>query len=270
MTALQTFDFHGDQLDVVVEDDNLFVSIKRVCEALGIDRRTQQVKLKNYDWAVGGLITSTGSDGKSYQMSMIDIRSLPMWLATIHPNRVAEEVRPKLIRYQREAADVLADHFLGPRVPVGATTIEERKQRLAEGKFLLKLVAEAAKVTPEQRAPYEQIARHIGAELVIPDGPVVQSAARSTRKALSLPDEDTDKVREWLKQHPAAEIRVIDVCRGVFDVENPTHSQKRRVGQIMRMLGWTCHSAKFRDPNNPGKRLSVRVWRNSAKLWPRN
>lgn len=34
-----------------------------------------------------------------------------MWLANIHENKVKEEVRPKLVRYQQECAKVLADHF---------------------------------------------------------------------------------------------------------------------------------------------------------------
>jgi hypothetical protein len=50
-------------------------------------------------------------------MSMIDLDALPMWLATIESSRVAEPAREKLVRYQREAAAVLRDHFLGRREP---------------------------------------------------------------------------------------------------------------------------------------------------------
>jgi len=38
-----------------------------------------------------------------------------MWLATIEDVRVAPDVRPRLILFQREAAQALRDHFLGPR-----------------------------------------------------------------------------------------------------------------------------------------------------------
>ena len=36
-----------------------------------------------------------------------------MWLATIEPSRVKPEARDSLVAYQREAARVLRDHFLG-------------------------------------------------------------------------------------------------------------------------------------------------------------
>jgi phage antirepressor YoqD-like protein len=38
-----------------------------------------------------------------------------MWLATIDAGRVGESVRPLLVAYQKEAAQVLRDHFFGAR-----------------------------------------------------------------------------------------------------------------------------------------------------------
>lgn len=55
-----------------------------------MDPSAQIAKLKNAGWAVVGLIPTTGSDGK------------------IEASRVREDIRPKLERYQNEAADVLA------------------------------------------------------------------------------------------------------------------------------------------------------------------
>jgi antirepressor protein len=43
----------------------------------------------------------------------LHLDSMPMWLATVEPNRVAPDVRPKLVRYQNECAQVLHDHFFG-------------------------------------------------------------------------------------------------------------------------------------------------------------
>ena len=44
---------------------------------------------------------------------MIDLESLPMWLATISPTKVNAFTREKLVRYQREAKAVLSAYFLG-------------------------------------------------------------------------------------------------------------------------------------------------------------
>jgi hypothetical protein len=48
---------------------------------------------------------------------MIDLESLPMWLACIDERKVPEHVRPKLIRYQKEVKSVLAAHFFGTARP---------------------------------------------------------------------------------------------------------------------------------------------------------
>lgn len=111
--SIQLFQFAGHQLDVQRKGDDVFVSVKRVCEALGIDDRSQRAKLEEKPWAVGVMSTSTGPDGKSYQMYMLHLDSLPMWLATIDTNRVAPDARPTLITFQTRCAKVLRDHFFG-------------------------------------------------------------------------------------------------------------------------------------------------------------
>ncbi len=84
---IQKYDFHGDTLDVIPDGDRLHVGIRAVCEALGVDTSGQLQRLKRKPWAAMGVISTTASDGKTYDMSAIDLRSLPMWLATIEPSR---------------------------------------------------------------------------------------------------------------------------------------------------------------------------------------
>ncbi|MFC9769335.1 phage antirepressor N-terminal domain-containing protein, partial [Rhodococcus jostii] len=88
-----------------------FVPLKPMCQSLGIDEDAQRRKLAQADWAVTSLITATGSDGKSYQMTALDADHLPMWLVTIQPSRVATEARQVLSAFQREAAGALRDYF---------------------------------------------------------------------------------------------------------------------------------------------------------------
>ncbi len=112
--SLVPFSFQGDKLDVATTAKGVFVSIRRVCEALGVDFSSQLVKLRE-DSVVGVVIITTPSGGGAQETACIELRSLPLWLATIHPGRVRPEVAVKLIAYKRECAEVLADHFLGPR-----------------------------------------------------------------------------------------------------------------------------------------------------------
>lgn len=106
--------FYGDQIDALQEGRDVWVSLKRMCENVSLDPDTQRKKLISKAWATTVIKTVVAEDGKSREMLMLHLDSVPMWFATIDPNRVREEVRPKLINYQRECAKVLRDHFFGP------------------------------------------------------------------------------------------------------------------------------------------------------------
>ncbi len=112
---MQLFNFRGEPLEVVMRGSDLFVSVRRVCEVLGVDPPMQIEKIKTKSWASHVMITSVLEDGRAYPQFMLHIKSLPMWLATISPTKVAKAARSKLLAFQKEAADVLADHFLGQR-----------------------------------------------------------------------------------------------------------------------------------------------------------
>lgn len=110
--------FHGDTLLAVKDEQGqVWVALKRMCEALGIEHARQVSKLKAKRWAVVHLMYTTGPDGKNYETFCLNLDSVPMWLATIDTNRVAPDVAPKLERYQEECAKALRDHFFGSGAP---------------------------------------------------------------------------------------------------------------------------------------------------------
>ena len=131
--ALVPFDFHGDTIDVVEKDVTLWVSVRRICESLGIDDRTQRRKLQLAPWARGVMMTLLDANLHNQTAFMCDLDSLPMWFASITPSKVAPEVRKKLELYQNEAARVLRDHFLGSpshrrqREDIKMTALRERE-----------------------------------------------------------------------------------------------------------------------------------------------
>lgn len=112
--SIVSIDFYGDSIlarRTGPGPRDVEVSLRRMCENIGVDFKNQHEKLKRAPWAAVVLSTMTGSDGKTYTMSMLSLRSVPMWLAGIDAERVAPHVKDKLVRYQLECADVLADHF---------------------------------------------------------------------------------------------------------------------------------------------------------------
>ena len=111
MSALVQIPFHNTSLSALSDEGKPLVSLRHMCESIGLDIETQRRKLAKKAWAVAVLKPATGSDGKTYQMHMIDRRTMTMWLATIEPSRVNPEARPLLEQFQNEAADALDAYF---------------------------------------------------------------------------------------------------------------------------------------------------------------
>ncbi len=110
-TEIVRVPFHGTELLTVGVDDKPHIVLRPAIEALGIDYATQYTKLRARSWAVVGQRPTTGSDGKTYQMMTVDVRTFLMLLATVDERRVAEHVRPLLVAYQREVADVIESYW---------------------------------------------------------------------------------------------------------------------------------------------------------------
>ncbi|RIT32703.1 phage antirepressor [Mycobacteroides abscessus] len=87
------------------------VSLRHTCEAIGLAVDSQRRKLRSRSWATVTQEVSVAEDGKPREMTMIDRRTLTMWLATIDENRVSDEARPVLIAFQAGAADALDAYF---------------------------------------------------------------------------------------------------------------------------------------------------------------
>lgn len=106
---------NGVDIVTVERDGEIFVPIKPICAALGIEAAPQRDKLQNDEFfnSVGTIIVSTGADGKSYDMYALPLKFIYGWLATINPGKVAPEAREAVTRYRRECYDVLYEHFTG-------------------------------------------------------------------------------------------------------------------------------------------------------------
>ena len=129
MQGIVEVPFYSDNIQAVREGEQVWVVVKRVCEALAIDPEGQRQRLRDPSrapWAVTCMTQATGPDGKTYEVFALDLKSLPLWLATIDAGRVKPEARFQLVAYQRECADVLARHFFGAPESLAALTAAVR------------------------------------------------------------------------------------------------------------------------------------------------
>lgn len=128
--------FHGDGLETIKDHDGVWLNLPRTCGGLGLAEQSQVRKLQGKPWAWVAMKVAHDAMGRPQQTWHIHIDSLPMWLATIEPSRVAEAIRPKLIAYQRECAQVLRDYWfkgaaVNPRVPKEDLEIVILRQKAA-------------------------------------------------------------------------------------------------------------------------------------------
>jgi hypothetical protein len=124
--------FHGDVIEAVQDERGVWCPLKRMCENLGLQPHNQAEKLKAKPWATTLLISVVAEDGKQREVTALHLDCVPMWLATIEPSRVKATLRAKLALYQREAARVLAEHFLGPRNEAASAPLAPELMRLCE------------------------------------------------------------------------------------------------------------------------------------------
>ena len=129
MNAVAKVDFHGQEIDCIKDDAGVWVLHRRLCENIGLDAKSQRDKLQGKGWATGVMITSVAEDGKMREQWMLHIDAVPMWLATIDVERVAEHARPKIELYQKECATVLRNHFFGSQGASGMLKLDEVHRR---------------------------------------------------------------------------------------------------------------------------------------------
>ena len=108
--------FEGDNLIAVQDNDGtIYVAFSRLCENLTLSRESQVRRINRHEVLHEGLVTlSVETSGGIQQVQCLKLSLIPLWLSGLHANRVKEaDLREKLIRYQREAADVLWQAFRG-------------------------------------------------------------------------------------------------------------------------------------------------------------
>jgi hypothetical protein len=110
----RTIDFYGDDLVAVRDhEDMVWVPVRRICEALGVSERGQMERIQR-DPVLSEEMRSarvTLADGRTFEMACLPLKYIRAWLFGINANRVKEEIRDKLIQYQREVIEIIDRHF---------------------------------------------------------------------------------------------------------------------------------------------------------------
>lgn len=118
--------FDGDTIFAVERDETIWIVVKPICEGFGLNWAGQFTRLKSDPVLSEGIETiSIPSPGGMQETTCLKLELLNGWLFKIDPRRVKEEVRPRLIDYQRRCYPALFRHF--------NPTAAEKDQALSEG-----------------------------------------------------------------------------------------------------------------------------------------
>lgn len=104
-------DLSAGSIQTTLIDGLPHIVLKPAVEELGLDYSSQLTKLRSRSWAVVGQSPTTGSDGKTYQMAVVPVRTFLMLLATVNENRVAYLQRKTLVAFQNETADAIEAYW---------------------------------------------------------------------------------------------------------------------------------------------------------------
>ena len=117
---IKVLTFDDVSIDSITQDDKHWIAVNPICQALGIDPWTQISRLKR-DSRYHYRHMLVGPVGKRRGMFFLDLKNIHTWLNSINANKVAEGIRPRLVKYQAEMEDTFNRYFnqgfaINPRV----------------------------------------------------------------------------------------------------------------------------------------------------------
>ena len=107
--------FQKHELVAVQNDENIYVAVKPICDAIGLDYISAYKGLQN-DEIMGELLsiqTIVAADSKQRDMVCVPIQMLSAWLFGVQVGKVKPEVRPVLVQFKKECANALFSYFFG-------------------------------------------------------------------------------------------------------------------------------------------------------------
>jgi len=149
MGKIITVNFRGDELYGFENDEGVFVALKPIVEAMGLQWSGQLQRLKRDTILSEGMCvmhTPFGANGNQeavcLKMSLVN-----GWLLTIDDSRIPDpDVRQKVLTYKRECYEVLFKHFYKGAEKPDRIEIEDHEQAHEAESIKVRLVTECRQV----------------------------------------------------------------------------------------------------------------------------
>lgn len=158
---LEKIDFHGDAIFAFQDEETgeIFVSVREICNSLGLNFSGQYTKLTSdpvYSESLRNIAIQTPG-GKQVQLCTSS-NLVQGWLFSIQTNRLKPEIREKHIAYKKECFKVLNNYFttgeaINPQVLESLTErVEQLEQKLSNKSFKVPSLSQQKKNILHEKA----------------------------------------------------------------------------------------------------------------------
>ena len=200
--------FHDDVIEAIYdhETQTIHVVCKRVAENLGLEWSGQYQVLRGHDVLAKYLTHVDIYTSQGYVKALcLPLKYLPLWLAGIQTKRVRADIRQKLLLYQEECADVLANYFLGDGVNINPDEPVRSTLDIIEGmtKSQMLLIQEVRRTNHLTEANTHDIARLDASKLdkYEFERHVLQQQSKDAKRRWYAERRFPDWVKEWMWAH---------------------------------------------------------------------
>ena len=106
---------HGNHVPTVLHNGKPHVGMKALCEQMGLDWEGQRQRVSRDETlnSTACVIKVVATDGKSREMVCLPLDMINGWLFGIDASRVKEDIRARVLAYQRECYVVLYNYWHG-------------------------------------------------------------------------------------------------------------------------------------------------------------
>lgn len=151
-----TISFYGKPLLVVrLPDGRPGVVVRSLCDNLQLDRIAQIRRIQRTEAIADDLVANVliDTDGGPQRAHILVLHAVAYWLATIDAKRVRDEARPDVVKYQKEAVDVLYAWAQQPRSLPALT----EPQAHVSSTLIAPIVEPGPEATHREHAAYHEL-----------------------------------------------------------------------------------------------------------------
>lgn len=109
---------------VSLPDGRIAATLASLCDALGLTQNSQVRRIRMDDVLADALVSVAIETSSGIQaMVTLTAWAIPLWLTGIQIRKVAEEKRPAILAFKKQAANVLYEHFSRFTLPSPVTLV---------------------------------------------------------------------------------------------------------------------------------------------------